>query len=63
MSIQCISYRCICILNQPNAQYQTQVNNKDNVSTIYMQVQYTGGCDTQHSSSMGTRSTLDLELH
>jgi hypothetical protein len=61
LPVQCISYRCVRFLNQSNVQYQVHVDSKDNVSTIYMDAKYTFGCDTQHSTSTGTRSTLDVD--
>ena len=63
LPVQCISYRCLRFLNQSNVQYQVHVDSKDNVCTIYMDAKYTFGCDTRHSTSTGTRSTLDIELY
>lgn len=63
LSVQCISYRCILFLNEWNEQYRIHVDSKCNVSTIYMDAKYTFDCDTQNSTSTGTRSTLDVELY
>jgi len=64
LSIQCISYRCIRLLNQPNAQYQIQVKIKDGVYYLYVRtvhswLRYTTKLQHEDTDHFGIRIVLE----